>query len=56
MNHVHTSRETIENARKMFKRALTLRPHCLAAAQELRVIDLREKKKGAGLLKRLLDR
>ena len=44
----------IEDAQKMFKRALTIRPHCLAAAQELRLIDLRKKKRNAGFLKRLI--
>jgi tetratricopeptide (TPR) repeat protein len=44
----------IEDAQKMFKRALTIRPHCLAAAQELRLIDLRKKKRNVGFLKRLI--
>lgn len=41
-------------ARKMFYRALKLRPHCREAAQEIRLMEMREKKKGSGLLSRLL--
>lgn len=43
-----------DTARKMFRRALKLRPHCREAAQELRLMEMRDKKKGAGLLSRLL--
>ncbi len=44
----------IDDAEKMFRRALTIRPHCLAAAQELRVIQLRKKNQSGGFLKRLM--
>ena len=42
----------VEVARKMFSRALVIRPHCREASQELRLIEMREKKSG-GFLSRL---
>jgi tetratricopeptide (TPR) repeat protein len=44
----------IDDARKMFERALKIRPHCRLAAQEIRLMDMRDKKKNAGLLSRFL--
>jgi cytochrome c-type biogenesis protein CcmH/NrfG len=45
----------MESARKMFQRALKIRPDSHAALQEVRVLTLRESK-GKGLLDRLLKR
>jgi Flp pilus assembly protein TadD len=42
------------NAEKMFRRALEIRPHCREAAQELRLIEMREQKKNAGFFGRFL--
>ncbi len=44
-----------DRARKMFERAVRIRPDCHAAAQELRLLESREKKRG-GLLKRLMKK
>jgi CheY-like chemotaxis protein/tetratricopeptide (TPR) repeat protein len=44
----------LENAEKMFRRALKIRPHCREAAQELRLIEMREQQKKTGFLGRLL--
>lgn len=45
----------IQVARKMFSRALVIRPHCREASQELRLIEMREKK-NSGFLSRLRSR
>ncbi|MEE8473819.1 MAG: response regulator [Myxococcota bacterium] len=42
-----------DRARKMFERAVRIKPDCHAAVQELRLLESREKKRG-GLLKRLM--
>ena len=44
-----------DRARKMFERAVRIKPDCHAAVQELRLLESREKKRG-GLLKRLMKK
>ena len=44
-----------DRARKMFERAVRIKPDCHAALQELRILELREQKSG-GLLKRLMKK
>ena len=44
-----------ETAGKVFRRALRIRPDCLAAKQELRLLEMREKK-GKGILSKLFKR
>ena len=45
----------IGHAEKMFTRAVQIRPECVEAMRELRLINLR-REKGRGLIKRLLRR
>ena len=45
----------LDNARKLFERALKIRPKCRQAAQEIRLMDMRDQKKASGgLLGRFL--
>ncbi len=44
----------LDKARKMFDRALKIRPHCREAAQEVRLMEMRDRKKKPGLLGRFL--
>jgi CheY-like chemotaxis protein/tetratricopeptide (TPR) repeat protein len=45
----------VEAARKIFRRALKIKPDCHPALQELRVLEMRERK-GKGVLSKLLKR
>ena len=46
----------VSNAKKMFTRAVQIQPECVDALRELRLINLRRKKKKKGLLPRILRR
>lgn len=43
----------VEVAKQMFRRALSVRPGCREAEQELRIIEMRKEKESAGLLTKL---
>lgn len=55
LGRIFRANDAADRARKMFERAVRIKPDCHAALLELRILDRREHRRG-GLLKRLLKR